>query len=73
MQCIMLTRRKGMGRQVKKAVMKRKIFLPQTSDSAPISGAERKLRNPFTPMITPFMIRASLWVGSWLEGFRQYL
>ena len=56
----MLTRRKGMGRQVKKAVMKRKIFLPQTSDSAPISGAERKLRNPFTPMITPFMIRASL-------------
>ena len=50
-----------MGRQVKKAVMKRKIFRPHTSDSAPISGAERKLRKPFTPMITPFMIRASLW------------
>ena len=50
-----------MGRQVKKAVMKRKIFRPHTSDSAPISGAERKLRIPFTPMITPFMIRASLW------------
>ena len=59
--CILLTRRKGMGRQVKKAVMKRKIFRPHTSDSAPISGAERKLRKPFTPMITPFMIRASLW------------
>ena len=59
--CILLTRRKGMGRQVKKAVMKRKIFRPHTSESAPISGAERKLRKPFTPMITPFMIRASLW------------
>ena len=50
---------RGTGRQVKRAVMSRNIFRPQTSDRAPISGADRKLRNPFTPITTPFMIRAS--------------
>ena len=54
------TRRNGMGRQVKKAVTSRNVFLPQTSDREPIRGAERKLRNPLTAMITPFIINALL-------------
>ena len=41
--------------------MSRKILRPQTSDRAPISGADRKLRKPLTPITTPFMIRASSW------------
>ena len=51
--------RRGTGRHVKRAVTRRNIFLPQTSDRAPISGADRKLRNPFTPITTPFIRRAS--------------
>lgn len=37
---------KGMGAQVKKTVMRRKDFLPQISDSAPIRGADRNDRKP---------------------------
>ena len=55
-----LTSRKGMGRQVKRAVMIRNNFRPQTSEREPMRGAERKLRNPLTAMITPFIIRALL-------------
>ena len=40
------TRRTGMGAQVKKTVRRRKDFLPQASDSAPISGAHRKDKMP---------------------------
>ncbi|KAG8235340.1 hypothetical protein J437_LFUL015848 [Ladona fulva] len=36
----------GIGAQVKKTVMRRKNFRPQTSDSAPIRGALRKERKP---------------------------
>lgn len=39
---------KGMGAQVKKTVMRRKDFLPQMSDSAPIRGADRNDRRPWT-------------------------
>lgn len=49
-----------MGRQVKSAVIRRNSLRPQTSDREPISGAERKLRNPLTAMITPFIINALL-------------
>lgn len=38
---------KGMGAQVKKTVRRRKDFLPQISDSAPISGADRNDRKPW--------------------------
>ena len=48
-----------MGIQVKNAVTKRNIFLPQTSDKEPIRGADKKLRIPFTPMMTLFIINAS--------------
>ena len=54
----MVTFRNGTGRHVKRAVIRRNIFLPKTSDKAPIRGADRKLRNPFTPITTPFMRRA---------------
>ena len=37
---------KGMGAHVKKTVRRRKDFLPQISDRAPISGAERNDRKP---------------------------
>lgn len=37
---------KGMGAQVKKTVMRRKDFLPQMSDRAPIRGADRNDRKP---------------------------
>lgn len=37
---------KGMGAQVKKTVRRRKDFLPQMSDRAPIRGAERNDRKP---------------------------
>ena len=36
----------GMGAHVKKTVINRKNFLPQMSDRAPISGAERKESRP---------------------------
>lgn len=39
---------KGMGAQVKKTVMRRKDFLPQMSDRAPIRGADRNDRKPWT-------------------------
>ena len=50
--------RNGMGMQVNIAVKRRNIFLPQTSESEPIKGADRKLKNPFTPIMTPFIINA---------------
>lgn len=37
---------KGMGAQVKKTVMRRKDFLPQMSERAPIRGADRNDRKP---------------------------
>lgn len=37
---------KGMGAQVKNTVMRRKDFLPQMSDRAPIRGADRNDRKP---------------------------
>lgn len=37
---------KGMGAQVKKTVTRRKDFLPQVSDSAPIRGADKNDRKP---------------------------
>ena len=49
---------KGIGTQVKKAVMSRNNFLPQTSERAPINGAERKLRKPLMPMIIPLYNKA---------------
>ena len=52
---------KGIGRQVKNVVTSRNSFLPQISDRAPMRGAERKLRNPLTPMIIPLYRRALLW------------
>ena len=53
-----LTSRNGIGIHVKNAVMNRNIFLPQTSDNEPMRGADKKLNNPFTPIITPFNINA---------------
>ena len=37
---------RGMGAHVKNTVMRRKNFLPQMSDRAPIRGAERKESRP---------------------------
>ena len=48
----------GIGIHVNIAVNRRNIFLPQTSESDPIKGADRKLKNPFTPMMTPFINNA---------------
>lgn len=48
---------KGIGTQVKKAVMRRNSFLPQISERAPMRGAERKLRKPLTPMMIPLYKR----------------
>jgi hypothetical protein len=36
----------GIGKQVKKTVPRRKGFLPQTSERAPMSGALRKESRP---------------------------
>jgi len=52
---------KGMGTQVKKAVMRRNIFRPQISERAPMRGAERKLRKPLTPMMMPLYSRECSW------------
>lgn len=52
---------KGIGRQVKNTVINRKNFLPQRSLKAPISGALKNERNPFTPIIRPFM--RNVWSG----------
>lgn len=38
---------KGMGRHVKKTVMKRKNLRPHRSDNAPISGALRNDNRPY--------------------------
>lgn len=43
---IALTRRMGMGAQVKKTASIRKDLRPQASERAPSSGAERKDRIP---------------------------
>jgi hypothetical protein len=51
----------GMGTQVKKTVMRRKNFLPQTSDSAPIRGALRNDKMPLMPITSPFM--RNVWSG----------
>ena len=45
---IALTRRRGMGAQVKNTVTRRNDFRPHTSDRAPINGAERNDRMPFS-------------------------
>lgn len=42
-----LTVIRGMGKQVKKTVPRRKGFLPHTSDRAPMSGALRKESRPW--------------------------
>ena len=44
---------KGIGAQVKKTVMNKNVFLPQISESAPMSGAERKDRMPLIPLMRP--------------------
>jgi len=44
-----------MGAHVKKTVMSRKNFLPQTSDNAPISGADRNEKMPLMPITKPFI------------------
>lgn len=43
-----LTLSKGIGSDVKNTVNNRNDFLPQTSDSAPINGADKKDKNPYT-------------------------
>lgn len=45
----------GIGAHVKKTVMRRKNFLPHTSDSAPISGADKKEKIPLIPITRPFI------------------
>lgn len=45
----------GMGAHVKNTVMSRKNFLPQTSERAPISGAERNEKIPLMPITKPFI------------------
>ena len=52
---------RGIGAQVKNTVMRRKNFLPQISERAPIRGAERKESSPLIPMIRPFMRK--VWSG----------
>ena len=52
---------KGIGTQVKNAVMRRNSFLPQISERAPMRGAERKLRKPLTPMMMPLYKREFSW------------
>lgn len=42
-----LTVSRGIGKQVKKTVPRRKGFLPHTSDRAPMSGALRKESRPW--------------------------
>lgn len=61
----------GIGTQVKKTVMRRKNFLPQTSESAPMSGALRNDRMPLIPITRPFM--RNVWSGkvllrTWMTG-----
>ena len=52
---------RGIGTQVKNTVMRRKNFLPQTSESAPISGALRNDRMPLMPITRPFI--RNVWSG----------
>lgn len=46
---------KGIGAHVKNTVIRRKNFLPQTSDKAPINGALKKDNIPFMPITSPFI------------------
>jgi hypothetical protein len=46
---------RGIGAHVKATVISRKNFRPHTSESAPISGAERKDKIPLIPIIKPFI------------------
>lgn len=50
-----------MGTQVKKTVMSRKNFRPQTSERAPMSGALRNDRMPLIPITNPFI--RNVWSG----------
>lgn len=50
-----------MGTQVKKTVMSRKNFRPQTSERAPMSGALRNDRMPLIPITNPFI--KNVWSG----------
>lgn len=45
----------GIGAHVKNTVMRRKNFLPHTSERAPISGADKNEKMPLIPIINPFM------------------
>ena len=50
---IVLIRMRGMGRQVKKTVMRRKTLRPHISDRAPMRGALRNERMPLRPCMRP--------------------
>lgn len=52
----------GIGAHVKKTVISRKNFLPQTSDKAPISGADRNEKMPLIPITKPFI--KNVWSGN---------
>lgn len=52
----------GIGTHVKNTVIRRKNFLPHTSDNAPISGALRKDRMPLIPITRPFI--RNVWSGN---------
>lgn len=45
----------GIGAHVKKTVIRRKNFLPQTSESAPINGALKNDKIPLMPITRPFI------------------
>jgi len=47
---------------VKNTVMSRKNFLPQTSDNAPINGADRNEKIPLMPITKPFI--KNVWSGN---------
>ena len=44
---------RGIGAQVKKTVINKKVFLPQMSESAPMRGADRKESMPLIPLMRP--------------------
>lgn len=45
----------GIGAHVKKTVIRRKNFLPHTSESAPMSGADKNEKIPLIPITKPFI------------------
>jgi hypothetical protein len=45
----------GIGAHVKNTVMRRKNFLPHTSERAPMRGADKKEKMPLIPITSPFM------------------